>query len=354
MMRMTRKELFAIINGEISQTISQERFYKHKFNRLKTELDKLKNEPVAIYGVGNHTVKLLDFIDFSKYNLVGLIDRDSNVTGESMFNNYQVYTIDSIIDQVNHIIISSISFQEEIYDRISWVKEKGINIIKIYQPDDFDIERIYLKDDEELGILRNVTLGCGLYTHLNRYLWVVPFCNNKNVLDIACGCGYGTGLLSEFSTFVTGVDIDPAAIEYASRHFNESNVDYYCSAVESFNPDLKYDVIVSFETIEHVSDESRYINRIISLLGDDGIFVVSTPVSVNEGQSQINCHHKNEFGEKRFVEFLQNKFNKVQVYVQDMENNGAIIFREAINDSLESVADNNLKYTIIAVCKGIR
>lgn len=85
-----------------------------------------------------------------------------------------------------------------------------------------------------------------------RYRLAASFISkNDIVLDIACGTGYGTLMLAEKSLSVKGVDISETAIKYAKKHYkNKPNIDFIQSDLFGFNE--LADVVVSFETIEHI------------------------------------------------------------------------------------------------------
>lgn len=114
--------------------------------------------------------------------------------------------------------------------------------------------------------------------HLRRYVNSIKYADNKNILDVACGTGYGMFLLSSIAKKVTGIDISKEALDYAS------NIRYFCP-VEFIKLDLnkdrisgKYDYIVSFETIEHLEKPEFFMNQINDLLTDCGVFHFSIPV----------------------------------------------------------------------------
>src|SRR5437868_7006006 len=69
--------------------------------------------------------------------------------------------------------------------------------------------------------------GTLLYAeHLTRYLMANQIIKDKVVLEIACGSGYGTQLMSKSAKKVYGVDVDKKTIEYAKQHFSASNIEY--------------------------------------------------------------------------------------------------------------------------------
>jgi 2-polyprenyl-3-methyl-5-hydroxy-6-metoxy-1,4-benzoquinol methylase len=110
------------------------------------------------------------------------------------------------------------------------------------------IERIYPKDLNPL----NPDDQASLQIHMQRYEFAALHLSGQRVLDMACGCGYGTALLAERNPDkqVTGVDIDPAAIAYARAHYQQPNLRYECADAEQFSSDQGFECIVSLETFE--------------------------------------------------------------------------------------------------------
>src|SRR5690348_13511788 len=91
--------------------------------------------------------------------------------------------------------------------------------------------------------------------HMHRYVAARLLVQGKRVLDIACGEGYGSDLLSEAAASVVGVDIDEAAISHARQAYVRPNLKFLRGdAVAIPLGDSSVDVVVSFETIEHLAD----------------------------------------------------------------------------------------------------
>jgi ubiquinone/menaquinone biosynthesis C-methylase UbiE len=116
--------------------------------------------------------------------------------------------------------------------------------------------------------------------HLERYRYAANFVKNADVLDIACGSGYGSKMLADAGArSVRGFDIDKSATEYASERFIAANLSYVQGNAEELTgiPDNSADVIVSFETIEHLHHVDSYLREMRRILRPGGHYFVSTP-----------------------------------------------------------------------------
>ncbi len=116
--------------------------------------------------------------------------------------------------------------------------------------------------------------------HMARYNFAKKYVEKRAVLDIASGTGYGSSLLSQKARKVTGVDLSRESIEYAKDRFQKSNIEFICaSATDELFEDESFDVICSFETIEHLEKEDRikYLKNLNKWLKKDGVLLLSTP-----------------------------------------------------------------------------
>ena len=94
--------------------------------------------------------------------------------------------------------------------------------------------------------------------HLHRYAFASGLSEGKRVLDIACGEGYGSEMLSRNAKSVVGVDIDPATVAHAMTKYRSPKMKFIEGACEKIPlPDKSVDLVVSFETLEHI-DELNY------------------------------------------------------------------------------------------------
>src|SRR5689334_23550842 len=94
------------------------------------------------------------------------------------------------------------------------------------------------------------------HEHLHRYLFALGYCVGRRVVDVACGEGYGAAFLGSFAAEVVGVDKSAEAIEHALNAYPSGNVDFHVADAASVPVEDGYaDVVVSFETIEHLKDQ---------------------------------------------------------------------------------------------------
>jgi ubiquinone/menaquinone biosynthesis C-methylase UbiE len=163
--------------------------------------------------------------------------------------------------------------------------------------------------------------------HLHRYAIACEVAKNKAVLDIACGEGYGSNLLAQKATHVTGVDIDNATIQKAKQKYTHSNLSFITGDVRKTPcPNHSFDIVVSFETIEHIEEQAQMIQEIKRVLKPGGLLIISTPDKkyYADKRQHNNPFHKKELYEAEFIDILKGQFTNVSLLYQQMIN-GSII-----------------------------
>lgn len=114
--------------------------------------------------------------------------------------------------------------------------------------------------------------------HIERYKFAARFVKAKRVLDIACGSGYGSSLLAiSGAREVIGVDISKVAISYANSYYPRRNIRFIVSDLLAFQTTKKFDVVVCFETLEHIKHDKQALRLLHSSLRPNGILLISTP-----------------------------------------------------------------------------
>lgn len=160
--------------------------------------------------------------------------------------------------------------------------------------------------------------------HIARYKFAGKYVKGKDVLDIACGTGYGSKFLKDAGAAkVIGVDISIDAIDFAIAKYKMSGLEFKFGNMLNINfPESYFDVIVSFETIEHIKNPERAIAELHRVLKPKGILIVSTPnrkltspgKSFNDAPN--NPFHVKEYYTKEFISILSGHFKILEVYGQ--------------------------------------
>ena len=157
--------------------------------------------------------------------------------------------------------------------------------------------------------------------HYHRYAIVLDVVNEKDVLDLACGEGYGSFLMSRTARSVTGVDISDEAVRHASENYKKSNLKFNRGSASALDlPDASFDVVVSFETIEHLAEQEEMITEIRRVLRPEGFLVISSPNRpvYSEESGEHNEFHVKELDFDEFDELLRGQFPCVRYCGQRM------------------------------------
>ena len=138
--------------------------------------------------------------------------------------------------------------------------------------------------------------------HITRYESIAHLLKDKVVLDIASGSGYGSYIMAESAQKVIGVEIDQDSVDYATRNYGRKNIEFKLGSAEEIPlKDASVDVVVTFETIEHIENYRKFLREIKRVLKPDGFAIVSTP---NDPEFPEGNHfHLHEFEEEE----LQNE-----------------------------------------------
>lgn len=128
------------------------------------------------------------------------------------------------------------------------------------------------------------------HEHWHRYAFARRFVAGRRVLDVACGEGYGSALLAAVAADVTGVDIAEEAVSHArTAYAARPNLRFEQGSAAALPlPDATIDVVVSFETIEHLpaTDQPRMLAEIARVLAPDGLLLLSAPNPVEYSQAR--------------------------------------------------------------------
>lgn len=113
--------------------------------------------------------------------------------------------------------------------------------------------------------------------HAARYKFALAFAAGQRVLDIACGTGYGVGLLKDSAAFVVGADVDADAISEAKVEVGPNSAIVFGNGLMLPFGDGELDIVCSFETLEHLHDRTGLLAEFRRVLRPDGKLILSTP-----------------------------------------------------------------------------
>ncbi|WP_144579326.1 glycoside hydrolase family 99-like domain-containing protein [Agrobacterium sp. DE0009] len=114
--------------------------------------------------------------------------------------------------------------------------------------------------------------------HYHRYFIAMDLVKDKIVLDIASGEGFGSEILSRQARNVIGVDVSKDAVDHANEKYARDTLKYICGSATSIPlEDSSVDVVVSFETIEHLTDHASMMDEIRRVLMPGGLLIMSSP-----------------------------------------------------------------------------
>lgn len=161
--------------------------------------------------------------------------------------------------------------------------------------------------------------------HAHRYFWIPQTLKGEeDILDMGCGTGYGSWYLASKGHSVVGYDPYEKVINWARKHFKHPNVSFTHSLWDLG----KFDVICSFEVIEHVggtgsTQRDNWVEFLCSRLREGGKIIISTPNCAEDGinahlsregyQLKSNPHH-NEMTSEGFLSLLSRYFGEVKLY----------------------------------------
>lgn len=154
--------------------------------------------------------------------------------------------------------------------------------------------------------------------HLYAYRYAERFVEDKSVLDVGCGTGYGIYALSNKASKTVGIDIWKEGIYYCHQQYSEKTLFLTTSGFHLPFRDNSFDLAVSFQVIEHINPDMviNYLEEIKRVLKNNGLFIVSTPNSrlrLLPFQKPWNPDHKKEYDAKELKSVLKRVFENVDI-----------------------------------------
>lgn len=254
---------------------------------------------IALFGAGRHTRPIVRQ-PWCAYGIRVVLILDDAPALEALGNvTISRPNASTLPDSVGALVISSEHYEDKLYQRAHEVYgHLDKPIVRIYneQPLSKDAELLVRQHGisesdaawliENRGERHDATLPMlpreRTELHLRRYELARDVLRNtagRSVADLASGTGYGAQMLADQPelTYV-GLDIDARAVDYATRRFGNAHRDFRCASVTDTGlPDASFDLVASFETIEHVENTQAIVSEYSRVIRENGVLIVSTP-----------------------------------------------------------------------------
>lgn len=159
------------------------------------------------------------------------------------------------------------------------------------------------------------------YEHWHRYAWVSRWVAGKRVLDAACGEGYGSAMLAQSAQNVVGVDLSEASINHARQRYPAANLRFErANCLELPLPDASVDIVVSFETLEHLAEHDELLQEFKRVLRPGGFLALSSPdrKTYSDDTGYDNPFHVRELYRPEFEELLARHFPAWRLFGQKL------------------------------------
>ena len=148
--------------------------------------------------------------------------------------------------------------------------------------------------------------------HLAVYEWIAERCRGVRVADLACGEGYGSNVLASRASEVIGVDANPDAYEHARIRYERPNLGFRRALVEEFDDPV--DAVVFLQTIEHIQEPERLLERIAAMAP---IAYISTPnrltLAPPGAEKSDNPWHLREYDAGEYRSLLDPHFERIEL-----------------------------------------
>jgi SAM-dependent methyltransferase len=153
--------------------------------------------------------------------------------------------------------------------------------------------------------------------HLAVYEWIGARVTGLRVIDMACGEGYGSEVLSRTAASVVGVDANPEAHEHAALRYRRQNLRFERGMVEIYGEPGSCDAVVFLQTIEHVPDPKGVLEHFDALLAPGGVAYVSTPnlltLAPPGAEKSGNPWHVREYRAAEFATLCRSVFGDIEM-----------------------------------------
>jgi SAM-dependent methyltransferase len=149
--------------------------------------------------------------------------------------------------------------------------------------------------------------------HVAVYEWIAERCAGLRVVDLASRLWYRSNHIAQRAAEVTGVDANPEAFDHARARYRRPNLSFHRGLVEEF--DGQADAVVFLQTIEHIHDPGRLLERIARIAP---VAYISTPnrltLAPPGAEKSDNPWHLREYDAGQYRDLLAPHFQRVELF----------------------------------------
>lgn len=185
--------------------------------------------------------------------------------------------------------------------------------------------------------------------HLARYRLIQNYINaeDKKIstgLDIFCGNGYGTHMLSKHnhSLNITGIDGSQEAIDLANNAYKLKNNTFLYKLFPFSIKKNVYDLIICFESLEHVEKDLQLFSRMVDSAKKGALIFVSTPNdAIHSLQKNPHPFHFRHYKHKQFLTTFKGNLELLDWYGQNVYefDNGICLQKLLANKQMQPTKD---------------
>jgi len=182
-----------------------------------------------------------------------------------------------------------------------------------------DVIRLQAKEHPLVNTDRFESLEefCLFLIHSKAYVKAAALSKGRTVLDFGCNNGYGTSIIAKQCKSVVGVDVSSNAINQAKNIVKGDNISFEKVDGKSLSfDDSMFDLIISFQVIEHIANLDEFMSEVLRVLSKDGFAIFTTPnaaIRIDPGMKPWNKFHVQEFRALELEKILKEWFDNVQV-----------------------------------------
>lgn len=293
---------------------------------------------IVVFGAGAHTHKILPALEEYAGCIAAIVDDSPQVWGRRVGRWRVRRPEEALSADACGILVSSDIGQETMAARLAARYGDRFAVLTLYDSLRASDAGPVLRETGERQTgraLEQIDLG-----HRARYYWALQHLQaGASVLDAACGNGYGSSILADGGANVLGIDVCEDAIRFARYHYASDGITWRADdldggAISRLARDgVSFDAVVSFETLEHLSEPQQFIEAAFRILRPGGAIFCSTPnarmMSLEEAPFHRNHFETDDvirmlsdagfestrwFGQEG-MEILQGRFTTRQRYV---------------------------------------